>query len=147
MASCQTKVETKVTENVDKEKIKSDIATLETAYAEGLNTRNIDLIMPYYAENAENYESGNAPLIGKAAIKMEVEKDMTQMPAGMKIQFTTKDLHISADGINVMENGSYMVADAAGKKVFGGHFMAYFEKKDGKYQCVREMITADQESI
>ncbi|RZJ27792.1 MAG: nuclear transport factor 2 family protein [Flavobacterium sp.] len=144
MASCETKVETNVTEAPDAGKIKTEIEAMEQAYAKALEARNIEGIMPYYADNAESYEGGNAPMIGKASLKEQMSKQMTSMPAGMKVNFTTKDVMPSSDGMQVVETGSYMVSDSTSAKMSAGNFLAVFQKKDGKYQCVREMITAEK---
>ncbi len=146
LMSCNTKVESRTTTSeVDKDKIKSEIEAMETAYSTAFNARNIDGVLVYYAEDAETYETGTPPLIGKAAIKAELEKDFKQIPNGMNIAFKTKDLRISNDGAQVVETGEYSVKDSSGTAVGSGNFLALFEKKDGKYLCVRDMITSNEE--
>ena len=147
--SCTSKLETKTeTEvvTVDNDKIKTDIEGMETAYAQALNERNLDGIMAYYAEDAETYEGGQEPMIGKANIRKSIENQLKMMPAGMKIGFETKNLMISSDGAQVVENGSYKVTDTTNAEISSGSFMAAFKKNGEKYECVREMIVSNKKT-
>jgi hypothetical protein len=38
---------------------------------------------------------------------------------------------------------SYTVADSTNIKMMSGNFMSLFEKRDGKYICIRDMGSSD----
>ena len=40
-------------EEVDMEALKAEIQAMEDKYAEGENTKNVDLVMEYYADDAQ----------------------------------------------------------------------------------------------
>ena len=142
--ACTTKVEKTTTTEVksDPAAVRTEIENLEKTYAEGLNRKNVDQIMTYYADDAQSYHQGEQPMIGKAAIRSAIERELGQMEAGMNIAFETKDIITSADDELVVETGRFTVkADTA--RVAGGDFLAVFQKRDGKYQCVRDMVVMD----
>ncbi len=144
MAACTTTVEKTTTTEVksDPAAVRTSIENLEKTYAEGLNNRNVDQIMTYYADDAQSYHQGEQPMIGKAAIRSAIERELASMEPGMKIAFETKDVITSNDDQLVVETGRFTVsADTA--RVAGGDFLAVFQKRDGKYQCVRDMIVMD----
>ena len=39
----------------------------------------------------------------------------------------------------IVEIGSWTEMSPAGAEVNKGHYMSYFQKRDGKYVCVRDM--------
>ncbi len=47
------------------------------------------------------------------------------------------------DGVQVLEVGSYKVTDSVNVPINTGNYMCYFEKRDGKYVCIREMSSSD----
>ena len=60
-----------------------------------------------------------------------------------RISFTTKDVFVSNDGDQVVEIGYYKVVDSTSAPVNTGNYMSLFEKRDGKYVCVRDMSASD----
>jgi ketosteroid isomerase-like protein len=146
IVSCTSKTEVKTTETktVNKDSIKGVIAAMETRYAKGMETRNIDEIMPYYADDVKSFDAGNDPAIGAPAVRKMMSEMMTTMPSGMKITMETDDVIVSGDGSLVTENGHYVASDSTGTKVNSGTFLTTFELRDGAYKCVREMVAADK---
>ena len=146
LLSCEKKVETTattITEPVDNEKIKTEIQTLETAYAEAMNTGNADAVVAYYSDDAVSYSQDEPPLVGRAAIKEYTLKKISESPKDMKVAFTTNEVHPSSDGNQVVELGGYKAMDSTNTVKFSGNYMAVFVKKDGKYICTRDMGVAD----
>src|SRR5690606_27386560 len=115
---------------------------LEKAYADGITNGNLEQIMSYYADDAQSYHQGEPPVIGKAAIRASIEQELAQMEPGMKITFETADIISSNDDALVVETGRFSITTDT-LVVAGGHFLSVFEKRDGKYQCVRDMVTMD----
>lgn len=127
---------------VDKEAIKTEIQAMENAFAEAYNNRSTDGII-YYAEDAISYSNGKMPLEGKKSIHEHMKSELLTFPKEAKITFETKEVHPSNDGNLVVEIGGYKVTDASDKKINSGNFISLFEKKDGKYVCIRDMGSSD----
>lgn len=146
--SCNKKTETQTTTTVtdekvavDKEQVKKEIQALEDGLSASINARNTDGMTNFYAEDARTYAFGRPISTGKASIIEDMKKDFSTMPAGTKISFTIKDIIVADDGSQAVEVGAYQLADAKGSSMSTGHYFGFFEKREGKYICVREMIT------
>lgn len=147
LLSCEKKVEvtTEVTTNVNKDSIKTVIAGMESRYAKGMETKSIDDIMAYYADDVKSYETGSGPVEGAAAMKKMTTDMFAKMPGGMKVRMEPGDMMIASDGSLVSETGSYSATDSLGNKLMSGYFLATFEIRDGQYKCVKEMVVSDKE--
>jgi ketosteroid isomerase-like protein len=126
--------------NIDKEQIKKEIQARENEFAEVYNSGQIKKI-GYYAEDAKVYHQNEKPLVGIEAIGAYLEQDL--ITNTNKISFTTNEVIVSKDGIMVIEIGYYTVTDSSNVIVNTGNYMCLFEKKNGKYVCVREMSATD----
>jgi ketosteroid isomerase-like protein len=127
---------------VDKDAIKTEIQAMEDAFAMAYNSRNTDGIM-YYADDAISFSNGKKPLQGKSAIHESMKEDLMTFPKGATISFETKEVHVANDGNQVVEIGGYTVVDSTNTKKMSGNFMSLFEKRDGKYICIRDMGISD----
>lgn len=145
MLSCSKdkKTDTSTVTTVDKEQIKTDIQALENAYQESMNAKNTDGIKDFYAEDARTYVYGKPVGLGKAAILESIQKDFANAAAGAQIHFSIKELLVSNDGNQVVEISGFSITDKTGAAAVTGHYFGLFEKREGRYQCVREMITPD----
>ena len=140
MISCNSKQEASTTSTIDKEQIKKEIQAKEDAFAEIYNTgelKNID----YYADDATTFFQNRPPLIGREAI-VEFYKSAISSNTN-KISFTSKDIFISNDGNQVVEIGYFKVVNSTNTPINTGNYMSMFEKRDGKYVCVRDMSASD----
>jgi ketosteroid isomerase-like protein len=147
--SCTSKTEVKTSSEakaVNKDSIKTVIATMEENYGKAMESRNIDAIMPYYADDVKSFDAGNEPVVGAPAVKKMMSDMMAKLPQGMTIKMVTDDIIVSGDGSLVSENGHYIASDSAGTKMNSGYFLATFELRDGAYKCVREMVAADKKT-
>ena len=127
---------------IDKDAIKTEIQSMEDAFATNFNARSTDNIM-YYADDAISFSNEKKPLEGKAAIHASIKEDLKTFPKGAKISFKTKEVHVSNDANQVVEIGGYEVKDSTDTKMMSGNFISLFEKKDGKYICIRDMANSD----
>jgi len=125
---------------IDKEQIKKEIQAKEDAFAELYNTGELKDI-GYYADDATTFFQNRPPLIGKEAI-VEFYKSAISSKSS-KISFTSKDIFISNDGNQVVEIGYFKVVDSTNTPVNTGNYMSLFEKRNGKYVCVRDMSASD----
>ncbi len=139
MVSC----EKKETDVVDKDEIKAEIQALEDAYASAMNNRDALGAAAYYAEDAKSFPYEEKPLIGEKAIVEAMERDIIAIPEDHKITYTTNEVIVSGNGDQVLEIGDYILTDPNDKKVRSGNFFSVFEKRDGKYVCIRDISTPD----
>ena len=141
MISCNSKQETSATTTtVDKEQIKKEIQAKEDAFAELYNTGELKNI-GYYADDATTFFQNRPPLVGREAIVEFYKSAITSTTN--RISFTSKDIFISNDGNQVVEIGYFKVVDSTNAPVNSGNYMSLFEKRDGKYVCVRDMSASD----
>jgi len=139
LIACNTMI-AQTTVVVDKEQIKKEIQAKEDQFAAIYNSGELKKI-GYYAEDATTFAQNRAPIVGREAIieylKVDVETNTD------KISFTTKEVFPSNDGNLVLEIGYYQVVDSTNTPINTGNYMCLFEKRDGKYYCVREMSASD----
>lgn len=138
--ACQPKTEEVV---VDKEQIKNEIQGIENKMAELFNDRNVNA-SEYYAEDATSFSQNKPPLVGKAAIEKSIKEDLANFPEGYQIAFVVNEVFPSDNGNQVVEIGNYRVSDASSTALYTGNFIAVFEKRDGKYVCIRDMSASDR---
>ena len=143
--ACTPKKEEPTTEaapTADAAQIKTEIQAMENAFAEGMNTNKPESIV-YYADDATSFSQNKPPESGKEAILKAMKEQIASSPKGSKIAYSTNEVFPSADGNQVVELGSYKVTDSTNVVVATGNFMALFQKRDGKYVCVRDMGASD----
>jgi len=130
---------------IDKEQIKAEIQALEDHFALTYNTRNVADAMDYYADDATSYFNNRMPIVGKDSIEKIITEELADFPKGAKISFTTKEVYSANEGKHVFEIGSYKVVDSTNTKIRGGNYFSLFEKRNGKYVCVRDMANSTPE--
>lgn len=122
---------------IDVEKLKPEIQAMEDAFAAGEKAKNVDSVAMYYSEDAISYNRNEPPSVGMAAIKEKISKGFAKDTMGDYNVYKVVDLF--ADGNVATEVGSWTKMNAAGQKIENGYYMSYFQKRDGKYKCVRDM--------
>jgi len=133
-AGCSNEKGTSV---VDMDKLKVEIQTMEDAYAAAEKAKDADKVAVYYSDDAVNYNRNEEPVSGKAAIKARIADRLAKDTTGNYNVYKVVDLF--AEGNMVVEIGSWKVMNPAGAETDKGHYMSVFQKKDGKYVCVRDM--------
>lgn len=149
LASCketpkqEAKMESTTTESgkPDMSQVRTDIAAVENQWAAALNAKDINALMALYADDAVSMPDGAPVLVGKAAIQKQQEIDFAAPANHSSIAFETTDVY--AQGDVVTEVGKTMYKDAEGKTLRSGKYIAIFEKRDGKYVCIREIYNRD----
>jgi len=129
---------------VDKEAIKKEIQAKEDLFAKTYNAGEMKNI-GYYADDAISFPQNRGPLVGKEAIAEYLAEGIDPSAASNKISFTTNDVFVSNDGIQVVEIGYYKVVDSTNMIVNSGNYMSLFEKRDGKYVCLRDMSASNMQ--
>lgn len=125
----------------DNQQLKAEIQALENDWANADNARDVNALAAFYSDDAVSM-SNNAPmLVGNAAIKKDLETGMAKRPKG---SITTYDV-MDAFGCDnyVTETGKYTRKDSTGKIARTGKYMAIWEKRDGKWICIRDISNDD----
>lgn len=134
-AACNTATE--APKPVDTAALKTEIQALEDAFAKGEKDKNADAVAAYYSDDAISYNRNEAPSVGKAAIREKIAKRLATDTSGNASVYKVVDLFV--DGNMATEVGSFTSVNSAGAEVDKGFYMSCFQKRDGKYVCVRDM--------
>ena len=127
----------KGTAAIDMDVVKKEIQTMEDAYAAAEKAKDADKVVAYYSDDAIGYGRNRPPEVGKTAIKESLAKRLAADTTGNSNVYKVVDLF--AEGDMVVEIGSWAEMSPAGTEVNKGHYMSYFQKRNGKYVCVRDM--------
>jgi ketosteroid isomerase-like protein len=125
---------------IDKEQIKKEIQAKEDEFAAVYNSGELKDI-GYYAEDAVTFYQNKKPLVGREAIVNFLKSDLVSNTD--RISFKTNEVFVSTDGILVVEIGAYTVVDSTNTPINTGNYMSLFEKRNGKYYCLRDMSASD----
>ena len=144
LTSCSMK---SAPEDIDVAKVKADIQLLEDGNAKAMNDKDALGAAEYYAEDIKSYPFEAKPLVGQKAMIDSMQEDVLSIPEGHKITFTANEIRVFNNGDEVLEIGDFILTDGMNKKVESGNFFALFEKRDGKYVCVRDIFTPDSRMV
>ena len=125
----------------DMNAIKAEIQALETAWGAADNAGDVAALLAFYTDDAVSMGSGTPMAMGKAAIQKQLEEGMASNPAGSTVSYEVLD--VFGDENTVTEVGKTTRMDASGKVISTGKYMAIWEKRDGKYLCVRDISNSD----
>src|ERR1041385_854324 len=123
--------------SVDIDKLKPEIQAMEDAYAAAEKNKDAAAVVVYYSDDAINYNRNEEPTKGKEAIKARVANRLAKDTTGNHNVYKVVDLF--AEGDLATEIGSWSVVSPAGMEVDRGHYLSVFQKKDGKWVCIRDM--------
>jgi ketosteroid isomerase-like protein len=125
----------------DMAKLKADIQALESSWASLDNARDTDAIAAFYADDAVSLSNNKPMLVGKAAIRKDIAESLAKRGKGATVAYDIMD--VFGDENTVTEIGKVTVKDASGKITSTGKYMAVWEKRNGKYICVRDISNGD----
>jgi len=123
--------------SVDMDQLKTDIQAVEDAYAAGEKNKDAAAVAAYYSDDAISYNRNEEPTKGKDAIQQRIANRLATDTTGNTNVYKVVDLF--AEGNMAVEIGSFTELSPSGAEVNRGHYMSYFEKRDGKWLCVRDM--------
>jgi ketosteroid isomerase-like protein len=125
----------------DMAKIKAEIKAIEDAWAAASNAKGVATIVGFYADDAISMNDDQPMLVGKAAIQKGVEAEMAKRKVNAKTVFETLDLY--GDENCVTEVGKTTQTDSTGKVIYTGKYMAVWEKRNGKWLTIRDIVNDD----
>ncbi len=129
----------------DRAAVKAEIQAIETEWAKAATDKDINKLMSFYADDAIEMSDDEPMQVGKAAIQQAVAKSMATRKPGTTVSYETMDVY--GEGNIVTEVGKTTTKDAAGKVVSSGKYVGVFEKRDGKYVCIRDINNDDQPPV
>ena len=130
-----------VATKTDLSKLKSDIQALESSWAAADNARDTSTIVAFYADDAVSLINNNQMLVGKAAIEKHIKENFAKRAKGSTTAYDIMDVY--GDENQVTEVGKVTIKDASGKIIKTGKYMAIWEKRNGKYVCIRDIDNDD----
>lgn len=122
--------------------IKAEIQTIENTWAVASSAKDVATIVGFYADDAISMNDDQPMLMGKAAIQKVVEEEMAKHKENRTVAFETMEVY--GDENRVTEVGKTTVTDASGKVVYGGKYMAVWEKRNGKWLTIRDISNDDK---
>ncbi len=122
---------------LDLDKIRPEIQAMEDAYAAGEKAKDAAAVVAYYSDDAVTYGRNEEPTSGKAAIQERVARRLASDTTGNTNVYKVVDLFGAGDLL--VEIGSWTEMTPGGEEAGKGHYLSVFEKRDGKYVCIRDM--------
>lgn len=126
----------------DMDKVRAEIQALENAYADGLNAKDANAVLAYYADDAVSMVNNSPAASGRDALLKMVQEDIANDTTNTTVSFEVVDIFAAGD--LVVETGKATDKDADGNVVKTGKYMSLFEKRNGKYVCIRDIYNNDQ---
>jgi hypothetical protein len=80
-------------------------------------------------------------LVGNAAIRKDIEASIAKRPKGTTLSYEVMDAFGCDD--YATEVGKTIRKDSTGKIISTGKYMALWEKRNGKWICIRDMGNED----
>lgn len=133
--------ETTAAPATDLNALKAEIQALEDQWEAASNTKNADAILAFYADDAISFSNNQPMLVGKEAIKKDIEAGIAKNKEGDVVSYETLDVY--GDENMVTETGKTTVTDASGKVTYTGKYMAVWQKQDGKWKTIRDIYNDD----
>jgi len=133
--SCATPAEE--AKPLDLAKIRVEIQAMEDAFSAAEKAKDAAGVVVYYSDDAISYGRNEEPLSGKAAIKDRIAQRFAKDTTGNTNVYKVVDLF--GEGNMLVEIGSWTMNNKAGALADKGHYMSVFQKRDGKYVCIRDM--------
>jgi ketosteroid isomerase-like protein len=125
----------------DMSNIKAEIKEIEDAWAAASTAKDVATIVGFYADDAISMNDDQPMLVGKAAIKKGVEEEMARRKGDTKVAFETLDLYGNENCVT--EVGKTTLTDSTGKVIYTGKYMSVWEKRNGKWLTIRDIVNDD----
>ncbi len=142
-ANKKSETEQATTEKADPARLKAEIQERETAWSVADNARDVNTMAAFYADDAISLSSGKPMIVGNAAIKKDMEEGLAKRPKGTKVSYEVMDVYGSDN--YATEVGKTTRMDSNGKVISTGKYMAIWEKRNGKWICIRDIYNEDAE--
>jgi len=129
------------TTKTDPAKLKEEIQAQETAWSNADNARDIKSMAAFYADDAVALENNQPMVVGRAAIEKNVESYIAKRKKGVTTAYDVIDVFGCEN--YATEVGKITRKDSTGKTIYAGKYMAIWEKRNGKWVCIRDIGNDD----
>jgi uncharacterized protein (TIGR02246 family) len=126
----------------DMAKVKNEIQALNTIWANAVNNNDATTILSLYADDAISMPDDAPALIGKAAIQKDVETSTASSKRLISVTYITEE--VFGDEQLVTERGNVIAKDTAGKVAYTEKYIQIWEKRNDKWQVIREIYNHDE---
>jgi ketosteroid isomerase-like protein len=126
----------------DLAQIRTEIQALENGYADGLNAKDANAVIAYSADDAISMANNQPAVSGHDALLQMIQQDIDSDTINAVVSFETVD--VFAGGEFVTETGKGISKDSDGNVLKTSKYMAIFEKRNGKYICIRDIYNEDK---
>ena len=114
--------------------VRAEISAMEAEYERASNANDYEAVVAYYAEDAKSFPPNMPMRDGKAAILASMNSNPSDSNT---LKLTVEELW--AEGNVAVERGTYEDLDTEGMTTEKGRYISIFEKRDGKYICIRDI--------
>lgn len=128
----------------DMSNIKAEIQALNTAWANAANARDAATILDLHADDAVSMPDDAPALVGKAAIQKDMEADFASSRIRKTVTYETVD--VFGDENRVTETGTVTARDATGKVAYTEKYITLWEKRNGRWQIIRDIYNHDSKA-
>lgn len=125
---------------MDMTALRAELQSMEDAYAKAQIARDADGVVKYYADDAVSHAPNKPAARGKAAILALTKEQMAADTTSTSIQFEVVD--VFAQGNLAVEVGKSTTTHQDGSKTTG-KYISVFEKRNGKWLCIRDSYSDD----
>lgn len=125
------------TSNADPAQLKKEIQEQEKLWSIAEDSRDMNALAAFYADDAISMASNKPMLIGNSAIKKDIEEGLAKRAKGAKNSYEVMD--VFGAGNFATEVGKTTRMDSTGKVTSTGKYMAIWEKRNGKWICIRDI--------
>jgi ketosteroid isomerase-like protein len=140
LASCSDCPEAETLNMAD---VKAEVVALEKAYSDASTANDVEALLTYYSDDAKSLAPNEVTRVGMSEIRAATLKEMESDVGNVSVMEVQ---NVWAAGEIAVEVGTYTVTSADGEELSIGKYMSLFEKRDGKYVCVRDIWNSDQEN-
>jgi uncharacterized protein (TIGR02246 family) len=124
----------------DLSQIKAEIQTLENAWADAQNAKNVEALLAMYTDDAISMTNDAPSTSGKDALRKSIETDFASSDS---LTSSYETLEVYGDENTVTEIGKSTQKDAAGNVVNSGKYVAIWVKQGDTYLCSRDIYNRD----
>ena len=121
--------------------LKAEIQALNNTWSAASNANDVATILTFYADDAVSMADDKPMSVGKAAIQKVLEAELANRKDGITVSYETLD--VFGDENLLTETRKVTSKDAAGKVTYTGKYMELWEKRNGKWQVIREIYNDD----
>ena len=139
-ATSKEAIET-VASKPDNQNLKAEIQELENQWAKADNAGDATVIAAMYSDDAISMSNNEPMSVGNAAVKKRMEDGFAKRKDKSTVSYEVMDVY-GCDNY-ATETGKTTRKDSTGNVMRTGKYMAVWEKRDGKWLCIRDISNDD----